>query len=383
MLFKQVSTGIAFLSGLIGFASGLAAADDGSASALSGSYERVATRRASDVLGGPQDPSVDKLLVSDASFGNTLQWIDGTTCDNWSAEVLDMVPLSIEDPNLSDTQVPPNDPPVTVGDKRQNIGYRISCGEDFVGLLVKVDERVLVTASPSGLTNIILERALSDEEILAFQQELKSMKFFGGEPGTTWTEESLGAVSSFAEYRGAAYRFKRAAITENLLDGLGVLIPVREILGAESEERFSDYKPKLSEDTVLDYRPGLAEEIAELPPVTNETFTESVVIIGMHHLSALDNPGHWEDGNMPLGANEREYVPSDEELIASELGQRISSFVKGLSREEVLQAWRGRQIIPPTVEYDQFTFRHVDVMGSGRFFYASAPQRVVIDFSSP
>lgn len=383
MTFKQVFTGIAFLSGLIGFAPGFAAADDGSASALSGSYERVATRRASDVLGGPQDPSVDKLLVSDASFGKMLQWIDGTTCDNWSTEVLDIVPLSIEDPNLSDTQVPPNDPPVTVGDMRQNIGYRISCGEDVVGLLVKVDERVLVTASPSGLTNIILERALSDEEVLTFQQELKSMKFLGGEPGTAWTEESMGAASSYAEYRGAAYRFVRPAITENLLDGLGVLIPVKQILDGRDEDRFSDYQPKLSDDTVLDYRPGLAGRIALLPPVTNETFTETIFTIRMRHLDALANPGHREDGNMPLGADEHEFVPSDEELLAAELGTRISAFVKDLSREEILGAWKGSHIHPPRVEYDQFTFRHVDVMGSGRFFYASAPQRVVIDFSSP
>ena len=34
----------------------------------------------------------------------------------------------------------------------------------------------------------------------------------------------------------------------------------------------------------------------------------------------------------------------------------------------------------PDVAYDRFTFRHVDVMGSGRFFYASPPQRVTIDF---
>lgn len=379
----KVFSGLAFLCGLLAFTGEVSFAGDEGGSELSGLYERIALRRASDVLGGPEDLSADRLMVSDASFGDKLQWIDGTICDDWNAAPLDTLPLSVEDPNLSDTQVPPNDPPVTVGDKRQNIGYALSCDGKDLGVLLKVDERVLVVPSPSGLTNFILERPLSGDEILAFQKELKSMKFFGGEPVMTWSDESLGAVSSWAEYRGAAYRFKRAAITENLLDGLGVLIPVREVLDGKGQAMFSDYQPKLSEDTVQDYRPGLAGKLALLPPVTDETFTEAVFSVRMRHLDALAKPGTWQDGNMPLGADRREYAPSDEELLAGELGARISAFVRDLSREEVLMAWKGSHIHPPTVAYDHFNFRHVDVMGSGRFFYASPPKRVVIDFGSP
>ncbi len=200
---------------------------------LSGTYERVAIRRASDVAGGPLDPSLDELLVANANFGKVLEWIDGSTCSDWSIEPTDNLPVSIDDPNLSDTQVPPNDPPITVGDKRQNLGYQLFCEGKFLASLLKVDERVFITPSPSGLSNVVLERPLNSEQILAFQTELKSMKFYDGEPSTVWTQQSLSGVSSYAEYRGAAYHFNRSAITENLVDGLGVLIPIGDITSGE------------------------------------------------------------------------------------------------------------------------------------------------------
>ncbi|MEK6250007.1 MAG: hypothetical protein N2C12_17620, partial [Planctomycetales bacterium] len=172
------------------------------------------------------------------------------------------------------------------------------------------------------------------------------------------------------------------AITENLLDGLGVLIPVSEIFDAIERKRFLDYKPKHGEDTVLEYRPGLAEKIALLPEVDSQTFSRGIVEARAAHQRARANPGIWEKGNMPLGADEREYVPSDDELLAAELGHRISIFTSNRSNWEILKVWDGAEIYQPTVEYDRFTFRHVDVMGSGRFFYASAPERIVIDFGA-
>ena len=55
------------------------------------------------------------------------------------------------------------------------------------------------------------------------QNQLIDMKFYEGAATGELDEATARAVSSYAEYRGAEYRFYRAAITENLLDGLGVL----------------------------------------------------------------------------------------------------------------------------------------------------------------
>jgi hypothetical protein len=354
---------------------------------LVGTYHIVARRRASDVAGPPDDPTLEALLVSDADFGDTLQWIDGSTCENWGIGSSAYLPLNLEDPNLSDTQVPPNDPPITVGDKLQNEALTLNCEGSPVAALVKVDERVFIVPTPSGLTNIIFERDLTSNQILRFQEELKTMKFFDGEPTSVWSEAAMAGVGFFSSYKGAEFRFQRPAITENLLDGLGVLTPLKDIAAANEiaspsiADRFPDYEPKLSEDTVLDYRFALSGEIADLPEVTDENFTSVLFEVNKRHTLALENPGAWEKGQMPLGADGDEYVPSDEELLADALGTRLSEYLAGQTLDDILtKAWRGSHIFPPKVEYDTFSFRHVDVMGSGRFFYASAPNRITIDF---
>lgn len=86
-----------------------------------------------------------------------------------------------------------------------------------------MDERVLIAPLDSGLAYLIFERPLSSAEIAKLQFQLKDMKFFSGSPTDSWGEDSLFGLSSYAEYRGSEYRFNRTAITENILDGLGVL----------------------------------------------------------------------------------------------------------------------------------------------------------------
>ena len=148
-----------------------------------------------------------------------------------------------------------------------------------------------------------------------------------------------------------------------------------------AEERFPDYEPKLTDDTVLDYRPSLAADIDALPDVTHESFTSVIYQIVQLALAAEANPGEWVDGNQPLGANEKEYVPSNEELLAAELGDRLFIFSESHTIDDIVQnAWKGSMIHPPNVSYTRFDFRHVDVMGSGRFFYASAPEVIELDF---
>ena len=138
-----------------------------------------------------------------------------------------------------------------------------------------------------------------------------------------------------------------------------------------AEERFPDYKPKVSPDTVLDYRPQIGAELDKLPAAKLENLPKLVELLKEYREKSKENPGRTEEGNQILGADAQEYVPSDEELIQSEIGNRIRQIVAAAASGALKQKER-------RVEYNAITFRHVDVMGSGRFFYASRPAKTII-----
>lgn len=384
---------------------------------ISGDFTVVAIRRASDVAGGPNDGSAENLMGRTAHFGETLQWVDGFECADWSmSETVEPV-ITVDDPLLSDTQVAPLDGPQSSGDKRQNKNIELLCDGRFIAALLQVDQRILVWSTASGLSNVILERPLAPQQIEAFQRELKSIKFFSGDPATEWDEVSLRSMALYAQYRGAAYTFNRAAITENLMDGLGILEMPIEVSApdtvvpdtAEPETAtdtetsardplanrgFAGYQPKLSEDRLFDYRPMLAMGIASLPAAELENLGALMAELEEAADLARKNPGQWEAGNVAIGADPMEYIPSDEELIAAEVGDRIGKIVETSDPVAFAGAWSGlnrggkpsgdkpsgdktpgnKSPGNKSIEYLGFDFRHVDVMGSGRFFYASEPK---------
>ena len=86
-------------------------------------------------------------------------------------------------------------------------------------------------------------------------------------------------------------------------------------------------------------------------------------------------PGHKVQGNVALGADPVEYSPSDEELLRSEVGKRIEQAVHASSYEMLAEILKSAGITAKEITFNEFTFRHVDVMGSGRFFYASGPKK--------
>lgn len=194
-----------------------------------GDFKVISIRNASDVAGQPPGlgDSWDNI-GNTVSFGTSLTWIDGTQCEYWALENADADVVFKDDPNLSDLQVPPLDAPHSAGDQRENRHYHILCGGQLLGSLLKVDDRTLVIPHPSGITNIILERPLTTSQTKAFQAELNSMKFYDGEPNGVLDEKTHRAAAFYAEYRGAEFAFKVAAITENLLDGLYAFVPTEE-----------------------------------------------------------------------------------------------------------------------------------------------------------
>lgn len=134
----------------------------------------------------------------------------------------------------------------------------------------------------------------------------------------------------------------------------------------------SGYAPKNSADTVLDYRPELAGEIAGLPPLSD--LTALAQSFRAWKMKAAGSPGHYGQGAVQLGADPQEYRPSNAELMAAEAGDRLSAAIAGAGSEA--RAALAAQLVdePEARVYRRFEYRHADVIGSGRFFYASEPK---------
>jgi len=349
-----------------------------------GEYQIVALRNASDVATTAAPNAGVEWLGQRVSFREgQLNWLGGKSCTLWSVRESRSSMITLYDPNLSDLAVPPLDSVISSGDKRVNIPVELICqdnGEQTLGRFVIIDARVLIASAPPWTVNYILERPLTQKQVKKLQVKLKDMKFYKEKITGKLDKATLRSVGLYAEYRGSKYRFFRTVITENLLDGLGVTT-ADKCCDSEVRKAFPDYRPKRSTDTIIDYRPGLRERVDKLQPINSETFTQAVVTLLDLTLNAKVKPGRWVDGKVALGAEPREYVPSDEELLAAEFGDRLLSYVQSTSVIDLMDAWTGAAILPPPITYFRFDYRHVDVMGSGRYFYASGPIKALSDSS--
>ena len=136
---------------------------------------------------------------------------------------------------------------------------------------------------------------------------------------------------------------------------------------------FSDYQPKINPDSLEDYlrKPSkvykILGEIGE-PSINNLKTIISYFI--KHKNAAENNPGGTQKGNVAIGADVDQYYPSEDELLVSELGKLIVQVNESYSRQQMKTLKLKHQIKSQQFTYQEITFRHVDVMGSGRFFYA-------------
>jgi hypothetical protein len=259
-----------------------------------GEYQLVDLRRASDVAGRASDETAIHSMGSTARFGKQMQWPNMDDCDAWSTKEATDSGVNTEDPILSDTQIPPLDGKPSSGDQRLNLGLDVYCNEKHVTRLLKVDDRILIAPTKSGSTYMILEKPLSGKEIRKLQHQLRDMKFHSGAVTDSWNEAALVAVSIYAEYRGAKYRFKRSAISENLLDGLGVLENADSPKGkGEGKEgaAFPNFRARESADGGLGYRPGLLSSVEKLGALTDATFKEAVTSLVLLDLEARGKHG--------------------------------------------------------------------------------------------
>lgn len=340
------------------------ARETASARPVSGRYEVVALRRASDVMGGPDDATLRATLSTRADFGGRTVWL-GEPCPSPSLAPAESPLANYDDPVLSD---------IALGNAVPEASWVLSCDGELRALFDQLDAHILVAVSPGGQTYSIFERARTPEEMERIQAQLIMTGQLDGKPQPDWRPEAWGALSRFARAEGSVFTFRRPVISDEL---------VRRLARAASPERirFPDYTPKTSPDTVLDYRPSLAREIAALPEPGAANITELVTLLQAWSVRARQEPGQFTQGSIARGGEPREYEPSDAELMAFELGTRLDGALWGACDEEGGPDKTGLYSKGdwPELTYPAFTFRHVDVMGSGRFTYASPPDWVVIE----
>ncbi|MBN2498412.1 MAG: hypothetical protein JXR96_27725 [Deltaproteobacteria bacterium] len=145
------------------------------------------------------------------------------------------------------------------------------------------------------------------------------------------------------------------------------------------EPPFEDYRPKTSPDTALDYRPELRAALAALPPAEPAALEALFAALAEQQKHAREKPGRLVAGNPVLGAAPLEYVPSDPELLESEIGERIRRALPGVKAGQARAAIERAGFGGRFLVYRSIEFSHADVMGSGRFFYASEPSPRAIE----
>lgn len=148
------------------------------------------------------------------------------------------------------------------------------------------------------------------------------------------------------------------------------------------KEIFPDYQPKTSPDTVNDYLrvPDtiVFKILNEINPPTLKNLKTILRYFNKYKKEAEKNPGGPQSGNVALGADPDQYYPSEEEILVSELGKSIKAIIESNSKQKCEDLKKEEGISSQTISFNEIVYRHVDVMGSGRFFYAEKEEQEII-----
>ena len=139
------------------------------------------------------------------------------------------------------------------------------------------------------------------------------------------------------------------------------------------KQLFPDYEPKKTPDVVEDYLPSSSDVFGilnKLKPPELSKLHRLLEIFKKYEIKARENPGGFRKGNVIIGADLDQYYPSEEEIILSEIGKMIKNLIELSSPEEINAIKLKMNIKSQSITFNEIYFRHVDVMGSGRFFYA-------------
>ena len=135
---------------------------------------------------------------------------------------------------------------------------------------------------------------------------------------------------------------------------------------------FKDYTPKKTPDTLEDYlkKPNRYDILGEIGEPKIGDINNILAKFNEYKKKAKKKVGKYEEGNIAIGADQFQYYPSEEELIVSELGKIIEQLIESYSKQQLKTLKLRYGIKTQQIRFFDISFRHVDVMGSGRFFYA-------------
>ncbi|MFX0041655.1 MAG: hypothetical protein ACFE8L_01970 [Candidatus Hodarchaeota archaeon] len=147
------------------------------------------------------------------------------------------------------------------------------------------------------------------------------------------------------------------------------------------KELFPDYQPKKTPDTVFDYLRYPKSNIFKILDEINVPNLEKLKIIlsyfKRYKIEAKKNPGGFQKGNIAIGADLDQYYPSEEEILVSELGKMLKNIVESNPKRELEKVKLREGIKTQKIKFSEIIFRHVDVMGSGRYFYADKLEDII------
>ena len=144
---------------------------------------------------------------------------------------------------------------------------------------------------------------------------------------------------------------------------------------------FPDYEPKITTDTIADYlgKPNKVYDIlGEIGEPKIGSINNILAKFNEYKKKAKKKVGKYEEGNIAIGADQFQYYPSEEELLVSELGKMIVQLIESYSKQQLKTLKLRYGIKTQQINFFEISFRHVDVMGSGRFFYAEKPTKETI-----
>lgn len=196
--------------------------------ALVGDYVIVDIRKNSMVAAPARmpPPGADSPIGKSVSFTSDGVILDGISCKKWGAAKIAAPVDFSSDRALTDLRLLPTDSPKSNGDRRLSNFFKIDCeGESFTTVF-QADKRVLAMDWANSELYLILERPLRADQTKKLQKALKSMKFYSGNVTGDFDAETVRATRAWYRYRlsdKTAAIPLRPAITENLLDALGVL----------------------------------------------------------------------------------------------------------------------------------------------------------------
>ncbi len=146
-------------------------------------------------------------------IGQTFEWFDGRTCDQWTLAAEAGPDPIAADPALADLQASLG------GDAPGFVPVTVTCHDAPFIDYVQVDARVMIGFVPNGTLYAVIERAMDAAEAMAVQQALADEGLYAGPIDGVVDAEVRAAVADFIAAQGGPPS-PAGILTEAVVDAL-------------------------------------------------------------------------------------------------------------------------------------------------------------------